>query len=244
MSKQTMTTIKPLTAGAAPFQLAAAYGTPAGVGDLLEIAAYSDAGEAQKNQFLADGAKLLRAVGQALYAYGFREVDVRTNRAGIAVSGDVMAEYRLPEGARWVSLSLGSTGCRFLAPGRRDGVAIVARWRQASGKHVTDGPNTWIDASLSSFDLAHRLVRLVGLTPQPALLPLPAPKPARGSRSTARALQPASLGSWVLDLEQQLQASLDTRHAPTPEAEPAPVAEPDAPVTRTRSGAVQHAFAF
>ena len=211
MTKQRTQAIKPLKPGAEPYTLAPAYGTPNGVDTMLNIDAYSDAGEAQKEKFLQDGAKLLRAVGQALYAYGFRDIDLRTNRAGMAVSGEIHAEFRIPDGQRWLYVCLESTACRFLVPGRRDGVAIIARWREANGSRYVEGPNEWLDASLSSFELAHTLVRLVGLQPQPELLALPAPQRVNAGRTRR---QPETLvmdqpDAWLADLERCLAESLE-----------------------------------
>ncbi len=227
MTKQRTQVIKPLAPGAAPFTLAPAYGSPNGLDNMLSIDAYSVAGEAQKNLFLQDGAKLLRAVGQALYAYGFRDIDIRTNRAGMAVSGEVMAEFRLPDAKRWLYVCLESTACRFLAPGRRNGVAIVARWREAAGSRYTEGPNEWIDASLSSFDLAHRLVRLVGLHARLELLPLPVAKqPERLATSRPDTIVTAHPSDWVQDLERRLQASLETLREQTDPAAAPPIPAP------------------
>lgn len=182
MPKQDFRAIRPLRAGAQPISLAAAYGVTANSRDMLLVNAYTDAGHQQKEQFLHDAATYLRAVGQALYGYGFRDILVRTNRGGIAVSGEVSAEIRMPGMERWLYLWIQSFPYRSLSSGRGDGVLITARWREPTQVSFREGDNHSLDANLSSFDLAHRLVPIVGLTPQPGLTPGPEPKNKKRAR--------------------------------------------------------------
>lgn len=183
MTKQDFRAIRPLRAGAQPVSLAAVYGVTANSRDMVLVNAYTEAGHQQKEQFLHDAATYLRAVGQALYGYGFRDILVRTNRGGMAVSGEVSAEIRVPGMERWLYLWIQSFPYLSLSSGRRDGILITARWREPTQISVRDGDNHSLDANLSSFDLAHRLVPIVGLEPQPDLIPEPEPKNKRRAKT-------------------------------------------------------------
>lgn len=96
---------------------------------LRTIDAYSDADAAEKARFLREAERYLRAIGQALHTLGFQEQQITSNPGGIAGSGEVYATFRHPAHARWVFCWIEATSCRFLAPGRDDGVLTTARWR-------------------------------------------------------------------------------------------------------------------
>lgn len=164
------------------------YSTPYredGDGEHRFIHAYSTQAEGRKRQFLEDARALLKAVGRALEAYGFDRADVRVNPAGIAVSGDASAEYRTPALTGWVYVNVSVTGVRLLGPApplgtvpttrafttRQDGICVLARRHDPPPKpnySVVYGTNNWLDANLSSAELARELVALVGLEPLPA----------------------------------------------------------------------------
>ena len=57
------------------------------------ICAYSAHGHERKEQFLRDAAALLRETGRHLARHGLAQADVRINRAGMAVSGEVTADF-------------------------------------------------------------------------------------------------------------------------------------------------------
>ena len=149
------------------------------------IHAYSAQAEGRKRQFLEDARALLKAVGRELEAYGFDRADVRVNPAGIAVSGDASAEYRNPALTGWLYVNVSVTGVRMLGPApplgtaptaralttRKDGICVLARRHDPPPKpnySVVYGTNNWLEANLSSAELARELVGLVGLEPLPA----------------------------------------------------------------------------
>lgn len=174
MSKPTQRKlIKPLTAGATSLSLNDTYGTPMSGSPrgrtLYSIDAYCDAGAAQKEKFLSDAARYARMVARELFHFGFREHDVRINRGGMAVSGEVYAEVFHPEQQRWVFFWIESTSGTLSS--RQDMVAIIARWREVVGQPprngrpcVNDGPNQWISASLDTYTVAVRLLPLLGMS--------------------------------------------------------------------------------
>lgn len=153
-----------------------------GDGDHCFIHAYSTQAEGRKQQFLEDARALLKAVGRELEVYGFDRADVRVNPAGIAVSGDASAEYRNPALTGWLYINVSVTGVRLLGPApplgtipttlafttRKDGICVLARRHDPPPKpnySVIYGTNNWLDANLSSAELARELVGLVGLEP-------------------------------------------------------------------------------
>jgi hypothetical protein len=175
--------IRPPAAGARPVTLDTAYGRTlvgaAITGRFLRtIDAYSDADAAEKDRFLAEARRYLRATGQALQALGFTEQQIAVNRGGIAVSGEVYAAFRHGAHMRWVFCWIESTSCRFLTPGRDDGVLTTARWRESAGQSVREGENVQLSANLDSPTLATRLAAILGVTAD--TLPVPAcPAPAQ-----------------------------------------------------------------
>jgi hypothetical protein len=165
-----------------------AYSTPypddAGDGRRF-IHAYSAQAEERKHKFLEDARALLKAVGRELEAYGFDRADVRVNPSGIAGSGDASADYRRPDSPRWLHVHVSETCVDILGEApplgtypttvafttRKDGICVMARWHDPPPKpnySAVFGPNTWLDANLSSARLAGELVKLVGLEPAPA----------------------------------------------------------------------------
>ncbi len=139
------------------------------------ICAYSEQGHERKKQFLRDAAALLRETAKQLTQHGLTQSDVRTNRAGVAVSGEVTADFWNPETGRGVWLAVSSAGLSFLS-GRQDGVAILARWRTYKAKPTgrskyqkrlsfqSEGPNQWLSPDLDSQQLATALVKIYSST--------------------------------------------------------------------------------
>jgi hypothetical protein len=135
------------------------------------ICAYSAHGHERKEQFLRDAAALLRETGKHLARHSLTQSDVRINRAGMAVSGEVTADFWNPEARRgvWVEIS---TTCLSLLSGRQDGVSILARWRTYKGDpigrskhrkrsaHQAEGPNQWLSLEFDSQQLAAALLRI------------------------------------------------------------------------------------
>ena len=96
------------------------------------IQAYDDVSADRKDAFLRDAAAYLRAVGKALVLDGrFDQFDIRTNRAGIAVSGEVSADFYQPPAADgamrpWLSVTIQQSVIHS-ASDRPDHIIILAR---------------------------------------------------------------------------------------------------------------------
>src|SRR3712207_1620190 len=105
-----------------------------------------------------------------LAGYGFSDTKLSTNRAGIAVSGDVYGEFRDPKCSRYLFVQVSAFHVARSLSDRPDGVMILAVWREPRlhAQGYTEGPNTWHDANLDSADVALALLSLVGLTPKAA----------------------------------------------------------------------------
>lgn len=146
------------------------------------IHAYSTQAEGRKRQFLEDARSLLKAVGRELEVYGFDRADVRVNPAGMAVSGNASAEYRNLALTGWLYVNVSVTGVQLLGPApplgtapttlafttRKDGICVLARRHDPPPRpnySVVYGTNNWLDANLSSAEIARELVGLVGLEP-------------------------------------------------------------------------------
>jgi len=101
---------------------------------------YTESAASVKADFLRTGRKVLKAVGKALVARGFTEQDIRTNAAGVAVSGDVYADYFRPGEpiGVWIEWTQSCVGA--------GGTTIMYRWteRREQGKHTDTGPNQWL----------------------------------------------------------------------------------------------------
>jgi hypothetical protein len=153
-------------------------------GDRSSINGYSDYAQERKEQFLRDGCAYLKDVGKDLARHGLPHVEVHSNPAGIAVSGEVYG-YFFPEGGAGLGLFVClDESClpRFAGMQERgDRLLVLARWRkrelvgkgrQARFKTIgQDGPNQWLDPSLDSRALAEQLlVRFaaqLGIEPPP-----------------------------------------------------------------------------
>jgi hypothetical protein len=135
------------------------------------ICAYSDYGNVRKEHFLHDAAALLRETAKHLAPHGLSQADIRVNRAGSAVSGEVCADYWNPDTLRGVWVEIGTT-CLAHLSGRQDGVSILARWRTYKAEPATrsrrkqrpaiksDGPNQWLSPEFNSLELAQALLKI------------------------------------------------------------------------------------
>ncbi len=128
------------------------------------IASYPDPD--LKAQFLRDGARVLRAIGQELAPHG-ATITVRTSRGGHAVSGEVYGELRLVGQPFHLLVEVGSSCCRV---GRTDGVFIMVQRRETvgTGTHARThiiGQNIYLDPSQSTFALASRVLDLFDSIP-------------------------------------------------------------------------------
>ena len=139
------------------------------------INGYSDPGQQRKERFLRARVTLLKQTGEFLARFGWTECDIRVNPAGIAVSGDVHADYWNPDDPlNIVYCTIGASAIAFGA--RKDGVLIMARQEQRApnqsggrkqGKvsyrtsHM--GPNQYIDPGMNSQELAAALFKIAGM---------------------------------------------------------------------------------
>ena len=138
-----------------------------------DINAYSEENSRRKEQFLRDARALLKEVGQHLAKVGMTGRDIRINPGGIAVSGDVYADFWMPEAPeKTVYCAIGASVCKFLG-GRQDGVCIMTRTHtrvsQKNGKtwHVRYmGANNWTSPDQDSLTLATHLLGLAGMQAQ------------------------------------------------------------------------------
>jgi hypothetical protein len=161
----------------------------------VDINAYSDAGAKRKAQFLRDARALLRQVGQHLARVGMAGCDLRVNPGGIAVSGDVYADFWMPESPeKTIYCTISASACTFLG-GRQDGLCIMARTHTRishnNGRtwHVRHmGANNWVSPEVDSLSLAAYLLRMAGMHPQAEHLENalatpadPCPHPRQGS---------------------------------------------------------------
>lgn len=177
------------------FSYSTPYTTDADTG-LKTIHAYSDQAAERKRRFLHDAAQLLLAVGRELREYGFTASKVRTNEAGIAVSGEVYGHYGQDWGEREIFLTVDTTCLNIVAPPpprpgeplsaawgmttRRDGLVVVGRWYGPSPQgrgSAPMGPNVYFDPNTTSRELARASLRLVDFH----FVAPPAAGPAQGT---------------------------------------------------------------
>lgn len=174
-------------------------------GDHDLICGYSNVAAQRKEQFLRDASALLREVGKHLAQHGLTEMEIRRNLAGVAVSGEVTAEYwQSGSPCRRVWVEIGAT-CLALLSGRKDGASILARVqeyrepteqdrRRLGRRHTkshpglircTPGPNQWLSPEFDSRKLADTLLKIYGPGQSPqnvaahtianGVLPIPSP---------------------------------------------------------------------
>lgn len=122
------------------------------------ITGYMDDGRV-KERFLKHAANYLRAVGRSLATLGMTEQDVRINRGGVAVSGEVYGEFRSPHEDVGVFVDLSSSSVHF-ADRRPDRVILRAVWQARRREHTPEGPNIWIDPAFPAAELAQKLYEI------------------------------------------------------------------------------------
>lgn len=110
------------------FSYSTPYTTDADPG-LATIHAYSDQAAERKRRFLHDAAQLLLAIGRELREYGFTASEVRTNEAGVAVSGEVYGHYGQDLGERDLPHR------RHHLPGHRRAAAAARRTPERGVRH-------------------------------------------------------------------------------------------------------------
>jgi hypothetical protein len=138
------------------------------------INGYSQTGQELKEQFLRDARALLKQTSEFLTRLGWTVCDIRVNTAGVAVSGDVYAEFWKPaDPLNIIYCTVGASSIPF--GGRKDGVIIMARQHQREAHHDSGrkagkasyrtkamGPNHFVDPGMNSQLLAAELIKTAG----------------------------------------------------------------------------------
>jgi hypothetical protein len=138
------------------------------------INGYSQTGQELKEQFLRDARSLLKQTGEFLTRLGWTECEIRINPAGVAVSGEVYAEFWRPiDPLNIIYCPIGASAIPF--GGRKDGVIIMARQHQREAQYdsgrkagkvsyrtKTMGSNHFIDPGMNSQLLAAELLKITG----------------------------------------------------------------------------------
>ena len=138
------------------------------------INGYRQTGQELKGQFLRDARALLKQTGEYLTRLGWTECEIRVNPAGMAVSGDVYAEFwKLTDPLNIIYCTIGASAIPF--GGRKDGVTIMARQHLREAQHDNRrkagkasyctkhmGPNHFIDPGMNSQLLAAELLKIAG----------------------------------------------------------------------------------
>ena len=138
------------------------------------INGYSQTGQELKEQFLREARVLLKQAGQFLAQAGWAECDIRVNPAGMAVSGDVHADFWDPaDPLNTVYCTIGGSAVSF--GGRKDGVIIMARKEKRALRNNGDrtsakptyrntwmGMNQWVDPGMNARELAAQIFKIAG----------------------------------------------------------------------------------
>ena len=131
---------------------------------------YSQTGQELKEQFLRDARAVLKQTGEFLTRLGWTGPKIRVNLAGVAVSGDVYAEFWKPaDPLNIIYCIIGVSAIPF--GGRKDGMIIKARQHQREAEHNIGrkagklsyptkkmGPNHFINPGMNSQLLAVELL--------------------------------------------------------------------------------------
>ena len=138
------------------------------------INGYSTLAHQKKEQFLRDAHVFLKQAGQFLAQAGWTECDIRVNPAGIAVSGDVHADFWNPaDPLNTVYCTIGASAVSF--GGRKDGVIIMARKEKRAPRNnggrtsakptyrnTWMGMNQWVDPGMNARELAAQIFKIAG----------------------------------------------------------------------------------
>jgi hypothetical protein len=138
------------------------------------ISGYDSLSASFKDRFLRDARSLLKQTQQILTKAGWSEYMICVNPAGVAVSGDVFADFWTPaDPFNIVYCTIGASAVHF--GGRKDGVVIMARQEKReidrfarrskskpSYRTTWMGINQWIDPGVNSRELAVRLLQIAG----------------------------------------------------------------------------------
>ena len=138
------------------------------------INGYSQKGQELKEQFLREARALLKQAGQFLAQAGWTECDIRVNPAGMAVSGDVHADFWNPADLlNTVYCTIGASAVSF--GGRKDGVIIMARKEKRAPRNnggrtsakptyrnTWMGMNQWVDPGMNARELAAQIFKIAG----------------------------------------------------------------------------------
>jgi N12 class adenine-specific DNA methylase/predicted RNA methylase len=126
------------------------------------IDAYTDEGAVAKEKFHKDAISYLRKLGKALGGvslYPKKKTGVSSNKAGIAGSGEIYGKWKLSNGKEIVVELTSGVGIPTI-PATKSGV--VMRF------DVDNGPNQWVNPSLTVDDLVAQINKAAGLEPESA----------------------------------------------------------------------------
>jgi N12 class adenine-specific DNA methylase len=126
------------------------------------IDAYTDEGAVAKEKFHKDAISYLRKLGKALGGvslYPKKKTGVSSNKAGIAGSGEIYGKWKLSNGKEIVVELTSGVGIPTI-PTTKSGV--VMRF------DVDNGPNQWVNPSLTVDDLVAQINKAAGLEPESA----------------------------------------------------------------------------
>jgi hypothetical protein len=138
------------------------------------ISGYTPESASLKEQFLRDARALLKQTQQFLAKSGWSEYLICVNPAGMAVSGDVFADFWAPaDPLNIVYCTIGASAVHF--GGRQDGLIIMARQekrqlyeegrrpsRKSLYRRTWMGINQWIDPGMNSRQLASQILKIAG----------------------------------------------------------------------------------
>lgn len=118
--------------------------------------------EENKRKFLSAGKRLLTVVGKVLMQEGLCEnVSVRVNKAGIAVGGDIYAEFTLPGGDRGILITMTDSA---VSRRRSDGVIVYGQYREKdiSGRLTRIvGSNVELDQDINAQTVTHMVRQML-----------------------------------------------------------------------------------
>jgi hypothetical protein len=138
------------------------------------INGYSQTGQELKALFLHDARTLLKQTSGFLARFGWVQSNIRVNAAGVAVSGDVSADFWNPtDPLNTVYCTIGASAVSF--GGRKDGVIIMARKEKRAPRNnggrtsakptycnTWMGLNQWVDPGMNARELAAQIFKIAG----------------------------------------------------------------------------------
>jgi hypothetical protein len=121
------------------------------------INGYNQTRQELKEQFLRDARALLKQTCEFLTQSGWTDCEIRVNSAGVAVSGDVYAEFWKPaDPLNIVYCTISTSAIPF--SGRKDGVIITACQYASRAMAASARPANWAGISYEQWKYRRRTV--------------------------------------------------------------------------------------